>query len=122
VVAQLVEDLVHLERRGQRLDQHRRLDGAARKVHARLGLVEHVVPQARFQVALDLRKIEVRAAALRDELLGVVEEEKAEVEERGRDRVAIDQHVLFEKMPAARAHDEGRRSSRSACSTCRRRS
>ena len=34
VIAQLVEDLVHLEGRRQRLDQHRRLDGAARQARA----------------------------------------------------------------------------------------
>ena len=35
VVAQLVEDLVHLEGRRQRLDQHRRLDRAVRQAERR---------------------------------------------------------------------------------------
>ena len=60
-------------------------------------------------MALDLRQVEVRAAAVGDEPLGVVEEEDAEIEERRRHRIAVDQHVALEHVPAARTHDEGRR-------------
>ena len=44
MVAQLVEDLVHLERRRQRLDQHRRLERPMRDAEFVLRVGEHLVP------------------------------------------------------------------------------
>ena len=70
--------------------------------------LEHVVPEARLEVALELGQIEVRAAAGVEEPAGVVEEVEAEVAERAGDRFAVDQQVLLGQMPAARA-DEQRR-------------
>ena len=81
MVAQLVQDLVHLERGENRLDQYGGADGAARDAHLVLREVEHVVPQSRLEVALQLREIEVRAAALAEQTLCVVEEIEAEVEQ-----------------------------------------
>jgi hypothetical protein len=60
VLAQLVEDLVHLERGEDRLDQHGRLDRAARDAELVLRHHEHVVPQPRLEMALELRQVEVR--------------------------------------------------------------
>jgi len=51
VVAQLVEDLVHLERGRQRLHQHGGADGAARDLQRVLRQHEGVVPQPRLEVA-----------------------------------------------------------------------
>ena len=84
VLAQLAQDLVHLEGRGKGLDEHGRLDGPARHPELVLGAQEHVVPEARLEVALELRKVEERAGAARHELLRVVEEVEAEVDERAR--------------------------------------
>ena len=61
VVAQLVQDLVHLERGQDRLDQHRRADRAARNAERVLRGDEDVVPQARLAMALQLGQVEVRA-------------------------------------------------------------
>ena len=44
-----------------RLDQHRGLDGAARDAERVLRGDEHVVPQPRLEMALQLRQVEVRA-------------------------------------------------------------
>ena len=66
VLAQLVEDLVHLEGGEHRLDQHRRLDRSRRDAELVLRHDEDVVPQPRLEVALELRQVEVRAAAARD--------------------------------------------------------
>ncbi len=60
VLAQLVQDLIHLERRRDRLDQHRGPDGAARDAEVVLRDVERVVPQPRLDVRLHLRQVEVR--------------------------------------------------------------
>src|SRR6185295_9158545 len=64
--AQLVEDLVHLESGEQRLDQHRRADRSARYAELVLRQHEDVVPQPRLEMALELRQIEIRAAAARE--------------------------------------------------------
>ena len=64
IVAKRVEDLVHLERGGQRFDQHRRLDRAAsrgRAVPRRIS--EDVAPQRGFVTALQLGQIEIGAGA-----------------------------------------------------------
>ena len=60
---ELVEDLVHLERREDRLDQHRRAHRAARNPERVLRQLEHAVPQPRLAMRLELRQIEVRPAA-----------------------------------------------------------
>ena len=46
-----------------------------------LGEREDVIPQARFEVILEFRQVEVRTAASRDELLRIVEEVEPEVDE-----------------------------------------
>ncbi len=66
MVAQLVEDLLHLERREDRLDQDGRADRALRHADGVLGVAEDVVPEARLEVALELRQVVVRAAAALD--------------------------------------------------------
>ncbi len=106
VLAQLVQDLVHLERRDDRLDQHGRLDRAARNAQRVLRHHEDVVPQPRLEVALELRQVEVRPRAARDQLLRVVERVEREVEDPARDRLAVDLHVLLRQVPAARAHEQ----------------
>ena len=68
---------------------------------------EHIVPEPRLQVAFHLGQIEIGAGAAVEQRLGVVEEVQAEVEEAGRDGLAIDEHMLFRQVPAARAHQQG---------------
>src|SRR5262249_24179668 len=60
VLAQFPEDLVHLERGEDGLDQHRRPDRAPGKAELILGCAEDLVPEAGLAVALELRKVEVR--------------------------------------------------------------
>src|SRR5205823_3343565 len=59
-----------------------------------------------FQVALEFREIEVRARAAAEELVRVVEEVEAEVDEAGRDRLAVEQQMALEQVPAAWTHDQ----------------
>ena len=108
VLAQLEEDLVHLERGRDRLDEHRGAHGALRDAERLLREHEHVVPQARLEVALELRQVVVRAVAVVDELPRGVEEVQAEVDERPRAPFAVDEHVLLGQVPAARPGDDGR--------------
>ena len=64
----------HVEDGGDGLDQDRAADRAARDRDVVLGKLEDVVPQARLEVVLHLRQVEVRAEAALDGLDGVVEE------------------------------------------------
>src|SRR6185437_14368042 len=108
VMAQLVQDLVHLEGGDDRLDQHRRPDRPAWNAEPVLRHDEDVVPQPGFEMALELRQVEVRPAAARHELLRVVEEVEREIEDTPRDRASVDDHVLLGKVPAARPNEERR--------------
>ena len=106
VVAQFVEDLLHLEGGEDRLDQHRGPDAALRHAERLLGDDEDVVPEPRLVPVLQLRQVEVRSAAAAEGLPGVVEEEEPEVEDAGRDGAAVDQRVLLDQVPAARTHQK----------------
>src|SRR5688572_10297264 len=69
---------------------------------------ENVVPEARLEMRLHLRQIEIRARAALEELFCVVEEEECEVEDAAGDRSAVDRDVLFVEVPAAGPGDEHR--------------
>ena len=102
VVAELVEDRVHLERRRDRLDQHRALDRAVREPELVLGDCEGTRPQARLVVRLELREIEVRAGPALQLLPCVREHRQPEVEQRRAHRLAVELVVTLDEMPAAR--------------------
>ncbi len=108
VLTQLVEDLLHLEGGGDRLDQDGGPDGAARYAEQLLGPDEDVVPQSGLVAVLQLGQIEVRAVPGVDLALGAVEEVQTEVDQRGGHRPPLELQVLFVQMPAARPdHDRG---------------
>ncbi len=88
VLAQLVQDLVHLERCQDRLDQDRRADRATREPEPVLRPDEDVVPQTGLEMALELREIEVGTGAALELLPRVVDEREPEVEQAPRDRRA----------------------------------
>ena len=111
MVAEGEEDLLHLERGGERLDEHRRADRAVGEAQALLGEREHVVPQPRLVGGLDLRQVEVRPTPRRDQRVRVVEDVQPEVHEgpgcRQLAARAVDHgDVLLGQVPPARAHDD----------------
>ena len=72
---------------------------------------EDVVPELRLLGALQLREVEVRPAARVDQLLRVVEEVEAEIDERAgcrqpAPRSVGEPQVLLRQVPAARAHHD----------------
>ena len=109
MLAERVDDLRHLERGGERLDQHRRADQAGREPEGLAGEDEDVVPQRRLGVVLHLRQVEVEPAIALREPLAAVERVEAEVHERAGDRLAVERQVLLGQVPAARAHEQRRR-------------
>ena len=73
-----------------------------------LRVAEHVVPEPRLEVGLHLRQVEVRAAAARELLGGVVEEVQAEVDEPADERPAVQRQVRLVEVPAARPGQDHR--------------
>ena len=109
MLAQLEEDLLHLEGGGQRLDQDGGAEGAALEAEGVLGEGEHLVPEARLEVVLHLRQVEVGAEALGGEPRGAVEGEEAEVDQRAGAGGAVEVEVALGQVPAARADQQRRR-------------
>ena len=93
VVPEFVEDLVHLERGGDGLDQDGGADGALRDAEVVLGEDEDLVPEPGLEVALHLGQVVVRAVAVLQQLPGHVEEVQAEVHQRAHGVFAVDQQV-----------------------------
>ena len=115
VVAQLVEDLVHLERGEDRLDQHGRADRAVRDAERVLREGEDVVPQPRLEVALELRQVEVRPRPALEQALARCGRSRGRSRtSAGRDGLAVDLDVPSRQVPAARPHHDRRRPRRSA--------
>src|ERR1700694_3909077 len=108
MVAKLVEDLFHLERGEDRLDEDSRSDGPARNTQTILGEVEDVVPEPRFQVALELGKIKVGPAALLEQSPRVVKKIDAEVEQAPRYRLPPHLDMSLLEVPTARADHQRR--------------
>src|SRR5207245_4961331 len=84
-------------------------DASPWQVEFPLGVQEDVGPQPGFEVTLQLWQIEVGSRTLGEEAAGVVEEEEAEIEQRGRHGPSVHFEVLLDEVPAARPHHEGRR-------------
>ncbi len=102
VVAELVQDLLHLERRRDRLQEDRRPDRARRDAEVALRRSEDIVPQPGLEVVLQLREVEVRPGSLLEQCVHVVEEVQAEVEQPARRHAPVDGHVRLVEVPPPR--------------------
>src|SRR5262249_33154481 len=59
VMPQFVENLLHLEARQNMFDEHSRFDSSLRDVQRLLGSYKNVIPQARFEIMLQLGQIKI---------------------------------------------------------------
>ena len=107
MLAQLPEDLLHLEGGQDRLDEHGGANGAMRDAEPILGVDEDIVPEPRLEVRLELGQVEVGAGAAIQLFAGVVKKDQPEVEQRCADGLTIDQQVGLVEVPAARPDDQG---------------
>ena len=108
MLTQLIENLVHLKRGNDGLDQNGSFHAALRHANGVLGRHEHLIPEPRFEMALQLGQVEVRTKTAGQQFLGVVEHIERKIEEPARYALPIDSHMLFIEVPATRAHDERR--------------
>ncbi len=109
MLTERVDDLRHLERGRERLDQHGGADQARGQAERLTREREDVVPERRLLVVLHLRQIEVEPLVPLGEPLAAVERVQAEVHERARHGLAVDRDVLLGQVPAARADEQRRR-------------
>src|SRR5439155_159452 len=108
VLPQFVQNLLHLKRGGDRLDQGGRLHASRGDPDPFLGEAEHVGPQAGLEMTLHLREVEVGARPPGEELLRVVEEVQSEIHEAARSDLAVDPQMLLGEMPSAGPHHQSR--------------
>ena len=108
MIAQLVQNLFHLECREDRFDEHGRADGAAWNSNSLLCEIEDIVPQTRFEMALHLRQVEVGATATIDQRLCIVEEVHSEIEQTRGNSFSLHLDMLFRQVPAAGADNQRR--------------
>ena len=124
MVLQREQHLVHLERRRQRLDQQRHANGSARQAQLGLGEGNHLAPPRRLAPALELGQIiigpdpaAIAAAVFFHEIwprpgsnrrLGIVKQIQAEIEQRPRQRRAVDRDMRLVEVEPARADDQHR--------------
>src|SRR5260370_16221901 len=108
VLTQFVEYLIHFKGCQDGFDEHGGADGAPGDAQFLLGKHKYVIPEAGFQVVLQLGQVEIGSGAFREQRSHIVEEVKGEVEDAARNRLAIDEHMLFRQVPSTRAHQEGR--------------
>src|ERR1700676_4428362 len=108
VLSQLVEDFIHLESSQDRLDEDGGFDRSGLKTERLLRVYKHVIPQARFEVAFELRQIKIRPCSPSQLLLRVVPEEKPEIKQRPGHRLSVYQYMFLREMPAAGTHQHDR--------------
>lgn len=100
MVAQLEQDLLHLERGGEGLDEDCGADSVVRDADVGLGEEEDVVPEPGLEVVLHFGKVEIGAGATLDELVGVVVEVESKIEEGTGDGGVVDGHTRLVEMPS----------------------
>ncbi len=106
MLAQFIQDFIHLECGDDRFNQHSGLDRSLRQTEFILGHHEDIVPQTCFEVRFHFRQVEVRTCATRQLLFRVMDHEQRKVENTARNTLAINQHMFFIQMPAAWTHDQ----------------
>jgi hypothetical protein len=92
--------LFHLKGRRNGLNETSTSDRSTLHSNVVLSEVEDIVPQPGLEVALHLGQVVVGASATLDELLCVVVEVDAEVEQAAGDGLAINGEVLLLQVPA----------------------
>src|SRR5207302_2759351 len=81
MLAQLVKNLIHLERRRDGFDEDSRPNRPLRYSELVLRHFEHFVPKTRLQMAFHLRQIKIGPAATGHQLRGIVKKIQTEIEQ-----------------------------------------
>src|SRR5262249_24742798 len=108
VLTQFAEYLIHFKGCHDSFDEHGGANGAQQNDQFVLGQHKYVIPEVSFQVVLQFWQVEIGPGTFREQCSHIVEKVKGEVEDAARNRLAIDEHVLFREMPSTRAHQQGR--------------
>ena len=109
VVAQRMQDFMHLEYGGQRFNQQGGFDGAARQVETIFRIAEDLAPPGCFLPGLRFRQVEIRAAAFRQQGFVVVEEIECKIKQASWNGFSTPGDMFFGQVQAAHATDQHRR-------------
>src|ERR1039458_9094713 len=90
VLAQFVENLVHLKSSRDGFDQYSGANCSLGNTDIFLSKEEDIVPQARLTVALQFGQVEIGSGIAIEEGAKIVEEVQPKIKERRRDRTAVD--------------------------------
>ena len=106
VLPQLVQELFHLERGRERLNETSGPDAVLRQTQLAGSQVEDIIPKSSFKVVLHLGKVEVWAVTALDQFGGVVEKVDGEIEKTSGDSLSVNKDVTFIKVPSSWSGDE----------------
>src|SRR6201988_3157212 len=106
MVPQFVENFVHFKCGENRLDQDGCPYAALRDAQLFLRKHKNIVPQSRFEMALELRQVEIRSRSCRQQLFCVVKEIEAKIKKGTRHRLTVNQKMALVEMPAAGPHEQ----------------
>src|SRR5699024_9254283 len=95
VVPQLIENLVHLEDGGNRLDEHGGPYCAVLDSQCTFGMGEDVVPPPRLLRIFQFWQIEVRSTATLEQFPGIVEKVETKIYERPDGFTSIDLDIVL---------------------------
>lgn len=101
---QLIQNLFHLERRGQSLNQYCRPNHTLLHPQVTCRKGEGIVPKTSFEMVFHLREVKIRPRTSGDEFAGVVEKVQTEVEEGAGHGSAVDNQTGFRKVPPSRSY------------------
>mmetsp|Transcript_294 Transcript_294/g.548 ORF Transcript_294/g.548 Transcript_294/m.548 type:complete len:362 (-) Transcript_294:699-1784(-) len=106
MISQFVQNLLHLKRRRDGLQENSRANGPLRHAEITLRRPKDVVPQPRLEVIFQFGQVEVRASPLGQEAMHVMIEIQPEIEQTSRCHASIDGDMSFVQMPSARTDEQ----------------
>lgn len=109
MVTQHVKDFIHLEHGGQRFNQQRRLDGAARQIKAIFCMAERLRSRRPASCeGLGFRQIEIGTTALCQQCLIVVEEIERKIKQAAGDCLTTPVLCFFRQVQTAYPTNQNR--------------
>lgn len=99
MLLQLIQNLLHLERRRQSLNQYCRPNHTLLHPQVTCRKGEDIIPKTSFEMVFHLREVEIRSRTSGDEFAGVVEKVKTKIEEGAGHGNTVDNQTGFRKVP-----------------------
>ncbi len=106
MLAQGMQNFMHLKHRRQGFDQHGRANAAARQAEVIFGEGKYIGPPFCLAVMFEFWQIVVDAGSAAQSLLVIEVEVERKINQRAGDDLAVDENLLVRKRQAAHPGDE----------------